>query len=53
MVAKCRPMAGAREFGSIGQNRLRTGSLARCRACEPATGSGEIVKFQNESKELW
>ena len=29
MVAKCRPMAGPREFGSIGQNRLRTGSVGR------------------------
>ena len=29
LVAKCRLMAGPREFGSIGQNRLRTGSVER------------------------
>ena len=34
----------------IGQNRLRTGSVA-FRACEPMAACGEIVKFQNESKE--
>jgi hypothetical protein len=36
----------------MGQNRLRTGSVARFRACEVTAGCGEIVKFQNESKEF-
>src|SRR4029453_12631954 len=34
----------------IGQNRLRTGSVERCRACGPAAGCDEMVKLQNEWK---